>query len=474
VRCAQGRGGRSGVAYEVALDSLPGELAGDVEATELAADRPRRLAAPDQAPRLTRRWAVVARVVAHPPGSAERTSALAAAAAEAGVSARTLRRWLSDYEAQGLKGLSRVRRCDAGAPHILVSRAFDTAFRAAGHSEAALTELKAWVDAALKGLWASRAERAGAREIGRMAAFLLREECERRHLDLPHAAFRLSRRRVEGFAEFRVVNQRRNDRKAFEDAKPRIWRDWTGLDPMERVVGDVKHLDVIVRREDGSRAWPKVVAFLDAGTGRMFVHPLLLPPGEGVRQEHVIEAFLAMICQPGWGFPRGLYLDNGAEFAALTKLEAALGALSDAGSRTLIFARPYNAAAKPIESVFARLDRYVVSMLPGYAGPNRMAQKTQTVGRPPQPYPGGWEEFSAVLKKLVAEHNTRPVGGLWGCPLAAGLVSGEARRRLEAHDGGHGRGRCGRPRRRGLEPRAQRSAVATRPGRRRGGSPAAA
>ena len=61
----------------------------------------------------------------------------------------------------------------------------------------------------------------------------------------------LSRRRVERFAYYRVVNQRSNDRKAFDDAKPRIRRDWTGLAPMERVVADVKHLDVIVRRADG-------------------------------------------------------------------------------------------------------------------------------------------------------------------------------------------------------------------------------
>ena len=36
------------------------------------------------------------------------------------------------------------------------------------------------------------------------------------------SALRLSRRRVERFAHYRVVNQRRNDRKAFDDAKPQI------------------------------------------------------------------------------------------------------------------------------------------------------------------------------------------------------------------------------------------------------------
>ena len=70
----------------------------------------------------------------------------------------------------------------------------------------------------------------------------------------------------------RVVNQRRNDRKAYADAQPRIRRDWTQLAPMERVIADVKHLDVIVRLDDGSTAWPKIVAFMDAGTGRLFAY----------------------------------------------------------------------------------------------------------------------------------------------------------------------------------------------------------
>jgi hypothetical protein len=414
VRLAGGRGGRRGVGYQVALASMPPEITSDLEPVATLASELRTSSAAEQGPTITQRWPAVSKVVAHAAGSKERVSALAAAAAEVKMSPRTLRRWVAAYEAQGLAGLGRARKSDTGQARIQISRPFDTAFRQAGYPEALLSELSERNDATLKSLWASRAERAGSREIGRLATFLLREECERRHIELPGDAFRLSRRRVERFASFRVVNQRRNDRKAFDDAKPRIRRDWTMLDPMERVVADVKHLDVIVRREDGSAAWPKIVAFQDAGTGRMFAHPVVLPKGEGVRQEHVIAAFLEMVCEPGWGFPRGLYLDNGAEFAALVKLEAALAGLSDAGSRTIIFAQPYNASAKPIESAFARLDRYVCSMLPGYAGPNRMAQKTQTVGRPPAPFPGDWDEFTDALKTLIAEHNSRPVGGLWG------------------------------------------------------------
>jgi hypothetical protein len=359
------------------------------------------------------RWPSIAKALNCAPRSPERKAAISAAAAQAGLSERTLYRWLAKYERLGLRGLQRARPSNAGQPRVIVSREFDRACSAGGHDEALVKEIAAMVHKSLKGLWASRAEKSGVNEIRRLAEFILWETCEARGLGLPRSAMRLSRRAVERFAHYRVVNQRRNDRKAFDDAKPRIRRDWTMLAPMERIVADVKHLDVIVERDDGTPAWPKIVAFMDAGTGRVFVHPVLLERGEGVRQEHVIEAFLAMVSDPAWGFPQGLYLDNGAEFGALVKIDAALRMISDPGVRTLIFAQPYNASAKPIESLFSRLDRYVFSMLPGYAGPDRMKKQTQRLGKPPKPYPGSWPSFCATLTDLIRDFNQRPVGGQW-------------------------------------------------------------
>ena len=406
VRQRRGRGGNSGFFYEVLEEARANS--GEVDETT-APDAP----AQAQGDRIEIRFAAIAPALLYPRGSTERAQALRAAAAADEPDLRTLQRWVARYEAQGVGGLANSRPRNAGHRRVAVSRAFDQSFLRANLDPVILHEIGEELERSLKGLWASRAEAAGWREIRRLAQALLREACEARALNLPGEAFRLSRRRVEAFAPFRVINQRRNDRKAFDDAKPRIRRDWTGLAPMERVVGDVKHLDVIVRRPDGTLAWPKIVAFLDAGTNRILVHPVLLDQGEGVRQEHVIEAFLAMVCDPDWGFPRGLYLDNGAEFAALAKIQGALGAINEPGARTIIVAQPYNASAKPIESMFARLDRYVFSLLPGYAGPNRMAKKTQRVGKEPEAFTGDWDEFCAVVTGLVADHNTRPIGGLW-------------------------------------------------------------
>lgn len=402
VRVAIGRGGRAGTSYEIrsvgGLDA-PAPLEGG------------RTTVVD--PTASSRLALISEILEHPAATISRSSAVHRSAMSAGVSPRTVYRWLKLYEQHGVRGLSRAKPSNAGRRRVHVSRSFDRAFMAAGAPAKLLTELAAELQRALRGLWASRAANAGAQEVRRLAEHLLKKACEERGIALPAESYRISRRYAERYAHFRVVNQHRTDRKAFDDAKPRIRRDWTGLFPMERVVADVKHLDVIVRRPDGGTAWPKIIAFMDAGTGRVFAHPIILDKGEGVRQEHVVEAFLAMVAEPNWGFPQGLYLDNGSEFGGFERIDRALQLLNEPGARTLIYAQPYNAAAKPIESLFARLDRYVFSLLPGYAGPDRMAKKTQSVGKPTAPFSGDWDQFCAVVGELIRAYNFRPVGGAW-------------------------------------------------------------
>lgn len=414
VRRVHGRGGRRGESYEISLHSFPYQLSIQTKLVR-EPEHPRMRSTVQAIDDTAReRLTVITPALELPRGSESRAIAVAGAALHSGRSGRTLYRWIDQYETYGLRGLRRAKPSNAGQARVFVSREFDRSFRAENYEVNLLHELARRIQKSIKALWASRAESAGSTEIRRLAEFLLQEDCEALELRLPAGAFRLSRRYIERFAHFRVVNQRRNDRKTFDDLKPRIRRDWTELKPMERVIADVKHLDVIVSRPDGTPAWPKIVAFMDAGTGRVFVHMVLLERGEGVRQEHVIDGFLAMVTQDSWGFPQGLYLDNGSEFKALEKIDSALQLINDNGARTLIFAKPYNAAAKPIESLFSRLDRYVFSMLPGYAGPNRMAKRIQIVGKPPKPFPGTWDDFCSQVQGLIAAHNQRPVGGLWG------------------------------------------------------------
>jgi hypothetical protein len=172
---------------------------------------------------------------------------------------------------------------------------------------------------------------------------------------------------------------------------------------MEQVVCDVKPIDIVMRRPDGSEVWPKFVAFMDTGTHRVFGRFYMLPKGQGIRQEHVIETFMAMVAHPQWGLPQQLYRDNGTEFAVFDKIKSALELVQEAGGRTIVNAKPYSGASKPIESKFAMLDRTVFNQFPGWAGGNRMNKKTQTVGKPPAPYPHHFERFIAEAEKRIAD-----------------------------------------------------------------------
>jgi hypothetical protein len=156
-----------------------------------------------------------------------------------------------------------------------------------------------------------------------------------------------------------------------------------------------------------------MIGFMDAGTGRIFPYLVLCPHRRSITQELVIEAFCAMAADPHWGFPNTLYLDNGSEFGGLDRIVPALRLVNNDAGRELVRAKPYNAAAKPIEPLFARLDRYVFSALPGYTGPDRQKKKTQNIGRDPEPWPGTWEQFSDTVGGLIAYYHGRLVKGQW-------------------------------------------------------------
>ena len=178
---------------------------------------------------------------------------------------------------------------------------------------------------------------------------------------------------------------------------------------MDVVVADVKPFDVIVTRPDGSTHYARLIGFHDAATFRLFVHVVLCPPGEGIRQEHVHEGLLAMVMHPEWGFRRSLYLDNGSEFGGLDKLKDAMALLASPEARTIIRAKPYNASAKPVESNFSRLDKLFTCVMPGYAGKDCMMKKTRTGGRPPAAYPHSFERLVEDIQLGVADLNHTPL-----------------------------------------------------------------
>lgn len=418
VRQVSGRGGKSGLRYEVLLQSLPLHIqavfsgVSEPSQTRLrkrpAATEPREKD-PSTYPLAKQRYEIIENAVSYPAGSVERAAAVRAAVRR-GASHRSIERWINAFEREGMVGLMRKRPANAGKPRVIVTAEFDAAFIQAGYDPAELPGLARFLDTIIKSLWASRAADTGAAQVGQFAAFKLQEECEARGIELPPHAFQMNRRRIERDRHaFEKLNIMRTDAKRDFDEQPRISRSYQNVDAMELVYIDVHHMDVCVTAPDGSTRWPKMVGFMDAGTGRIFPHFVLCAPGEGIRQEHVIEGFIAMVTHSEWGFPQHLYIDNGSENRALERIAPALAILK--GSITK--AMPYNAPAKPIEPLFKRLNQYAFKLMPGYAGGNRMVKKTQNVGREPAPYPGTWDEFVADCNRLIAFFHQRKMGGQW-------------------------------------------------------------
>ena len=345
----------------------------------------------------------------YPAGSSERANEVRAAVRPR-ASERSIKRWIEAFERQGMVGLMRGKPSNAGKARVVVTVAFDAAYRAAGYADATLPALASYLDTVIKSLWASRAADSGAWQVATFASHMLKRHCESQGIDLPASAYALNRRRVErDRLAFGKLNVMRTDAKRDFDEQPRITRTYQDVDAMQLVYIDVHHMDVCVTAPDGSTRWPKMIGYMDAGTGRIFPHFVLCPKGESIRQEHVIEGFIAMVMHPEWGFPQHLYIDNGSENRALERIAPALAILK--GSITK--AMPYNAPAKPIEPLFKRLNLYAFKLLDGYAGGNRMLKKTQNVGKEPEPYPGTWDAFVAHCHELVDYFHTLKLGGQW-------------------------------------------------------------
>lgn len=430
VRAIAGRGGKSGVRYEVLASSLPEDIQKALSALSAPAQLPAllpsipalpsnatyasRMANPDEAQRALAIYEKIKAATDPDLTPRERGAAVKKIVATTGMPRETVYEHVKRYREFGLEGLMRKRPSNAGKARCAVSTEFDRAFLAAGHSPELLPELGKYVDQVLIGLWKGRAADAGETDVGHLAQFLLFERCEEINAPMPREACLIGRKRVRQFRKYEIVNIRDNDAARFRNMLPSIARDWTGFAPMDIVIADVKHLDVLVTRPDGSTAYPKLIGFMDGGTGRIFAYLVQCPHRRSITQGLVIEAFIAMAQDEHWGFPRQLYLDNGSEFGGLDKIIPAISLLNSDSGREIIRAQPYNAQAKPIEPLFARLDRYCFSALPGYTGPDRTNKKTQNVGREPVAWADTWESFVATVGGLIDYYHQRPIGGQWG------------------------------------------------------------
>ena len=134
----------------------------------------------------------------------------------------------------------------------------------------------------------------------------------------------ITKHMVEAENAYKAVNRHKFDRKASEDAAPRIRRHIRGLEPMEVVVMDVHHINVLLDKSSGKTGTAKLMAIIDVGTQRVWCDLIFFDKKGGVRNVDVIESFIGMAMHPAFGLPKILYCDNGSEYLFADYLEDAL------------------------------------------------------------------------------------------------------------------------------------------------------
>lgn len=420
VRTAAGRGGKAGIRYEVALSSLPAELQSAFRATSLATEAQLsepahyapRVATEEEGSRALKIFDKI-KIATGPLSPAARGAAVKQVHEQTGMPLRTVWRYVRRYNRHGLEGLMRCKPKNAGERRCAVSMTFDKAFVAAGHSPDLLPDLAAFVEKTVAGLWAGRAYLMGENRIQELAEDELHEHCRSLGVPVSMASCKIGRRRIRERRDHEIVAKRDYDAKAFANLLPSIVRNSTSCAPMEVVFADVKHFDVMITRENGKPVYPKLIAFMDAGTQRIFPYFVMCPERRQINQRLVIEALIEMCKDESWGLPKRLYLDNGSEFGGLDRIMPIISLINNEDGRGIIRAEPYNAKAKQIEGLFGRLDRTCFSSMPGYTGPDRTDKKTQNVGREPVPWQGSFDDFVEHCGMLIETYHRRKIGGQW-------------------------------------------------------------
>lgn len=464
VRTVRGRGGRSGLRYEVLVSSLPLDLQERLKAAERADKGPVRLVDGRGA---ERDWwhAILAPALAHPKHSRERGAAIEAILSRPLTdwcgrpiepSRKRLERKLNAIERDGLAGVAPRHRRDKGKPRVIISRAWDKAVPFDDDTRDVIADrLRDYIRGLYKDgahismigqLGAAKLKQLTATYLGKLAPQVIASTAV-----LAESVFHPPRKFIEAEKVFREVAMRNKDRKLYEDTRrPRIQRTREGLEPMQVVVGDVHHLDMVIRRGDGSEAWPKAIAWLDMATNRIRMDIVLLGKGEGIRNADVIRSFVNMTQDPTWGMPRTLYLDNGSEYRfadfmgdALKLVERGhiekIGYVDDERSSRIVRARPYNAAAKTIEGIFGTLEQHYFRTIEGWAGGDRTNKKTAKVGKPTKPFAGSFDEFCRVIRGYLTIYENAPQSGALknrspASAYRAAIEAGWQRHHLDPHE----------------------------------------
>jgi Mu transposase, C-terminal len=427
VRAVKGKGGASGKQYEVAIDSLPEHFKARLKPAQSLVIAPSRaLALPRSGGGIEAGYwhSLLQPVLALPKGSAARTAAYAAIMAQPNIkdgkphslSRSSLARRVANIEAAGMAGLVRPQRADAGKARVILSRQWD---KAVPFDDDIKAKIAAGVRVYIRGLVKGGARISKVRVLARDHLLQKTQEHGHRPNDVKalERACSITKHMVEAENPFKAVYLRNYDRKASEDAAPRQRRPIHGLEPMEVVVMDVHHINVLLDKSTGRTGTAKLLAFMDVATQRVWCDLIFFDKSGGVRNKDVIESFICMAEHPAFGLPQILYCDNGSEYLFADHLDDALKlnvhikALTGERKSQIIRALPYNAAAKPIEGWFGRFEQQFLRQCPGWIDDDRMNPARPQMGKLPVSFEGGFDSFQGQFFKLLNAYEHFPQSG---------------------------------------------------------------
>ncbi|MFN3724758.1 MAG: helix-turn-helix domain-containing protein [Allosphingosinicella sp.] len=438
VKETRGRGGRSGVRYLIAVDSFPEglrlllggrraheetveeargpeEVAGSVTLTdcELAAIRAQRGDPSEVTTKLKAIIPICATTRRHSP---ERAQAIVKAAAETKVDKSTISRWIHQYARYGVAGLARRRGRPVGQS-ICISRAFDTAFREAGGSQAQLQNVRNYLVGTIKSVFASPASNSGKKHCVFLVKEALLAYCEAFGWHVRPEAIAISPKLIdEHWAEYSLVNVYLHDARGFRNQAPGIGRTKNGLRPMDIVFSDVKYLRWRIRGDDGILYRLAKIAFFDVATSRLRQDLLLLNrPGlknDDVSSEDIIKAYSDMACHPEWGVPEVLYIDNGSNYNLLADLHWIISRHREGVPRPVLRAAPWHPETKPIEGAFAVFQHCAESKIAGFAGFDKRRTWCDNLAEiDAGVFPGSWEDFQEEFRSAAELFHELPFKG---------------------------------------------------------------
>jgi hypothetical protein len=342
--------------------------------------------------------------------SAARAKLVTLAAEMLGVDESTVRRMRANVEEGGEEALFRQQRSDKGQTRCFVRMSFDNWMRAQEGGAELLPQIGAKLDEIIKGLRAGTDYASSDRLVATHAAPLLREYIQALGHDVPEDLCKAPPKRIRRpeLDKFRRVGLKRYRPKIAYDKSPAIRRNWDLLLPLDLVVIDIKHLDFEMKRRDGTRGWPKLIAHLDAGTGRLHCEVVLCEKRRNIRQSNVAHAFVTLVAHPRWGLPRRLYYDRGKELDGLKVLRAALARYRSGDQRVIMRSLPRRPRGRPIEQALRRFDLLEVCILPAYAGSNRMDHRHDMMGGKRPAFDGDFEDLQQFIANAVANFNATP------------------------------------------------------------------